>query len=100
MMVAAVMYPKSEKFDLDYYMASHIPLVQRLWSPLGLQSVQVLHGLPGPDGGAPTYAYMALLTFTTLEAFGQAAGKHGPEIFADIPNFTDAKPTIQLNETV
>ena len=100
MMVAAVMYPKSDKFDLEYYMSSHIPLVKRLWSPLGLQSVQVLRGIAGPDGGAPTYAFTAILTFSTLDAFQQAAGKHGPEIFADIPHFTDAKPTIQLNETV
>ena len=100
MMVATVMYPKSAKFDLAYYMSSHIPLVNRLWSPLGLQSLQVLRGIPGPDGGAPTYDFMAVLTFNSLDAFGQAAAKHGQEIFADIPNFTDAKPTVQLNETV
>ena len=32
-----------------------------------------------------------------MEKFQQAAGKHGPEIFADIPKFTDASPMVQIN---
>ena len=102
MLVVMVMYPDagSSKFDLDYYMASHIPLVRKLWSPLGLSDIQVLRGAPGPDGAGPTYTAIALLTFTSMDAFGAAAGAHGTEIFADIPHFTDATPVIQFNTPV
>ena len=35
-----VLYPAKEgaKFDLDYYLATHMPLVSKHWSGLGLKS--------------------------------------------------------------
>lgn len=100
MPVIAVMYPQANgnTFDQAYYLQTHIPLVQRLWSPLGLQDVTVMRGIPAPDGATPAYSVLALLTFASMDAFKDAAARHGAEIFADIPNFTDAKPVLQFNE--
>ncbi len=100
MMTVAVMYPATggTRFDHGYYMDSHIPLVRRLWGPMGLQEVRVLRGAAAPDGAAPTYSVMALLTFADADVFAAAAGRHGREIFKDIPNFTDATPVMQFNE--
>ena len=100
MPVVAVMYPGANgaKFDHEYYMQSHIPLVRRLWSPLGLQDVAIMRGVAGPDGAAPTYTLITQLTFASMDSFKDAAAKHGGEIFADIPNFTDAQPVLQFNE--
>jgi hypothetical protein len=39
------------KFDQADYDAVHIPLVKEAFTPTGLKAVQVLKGLPGPDGG-------------------------------------------------
>lgn len=103
MPVIAVMYPSAggATFDESYYMENHVPLVQRHWSSRGLESVQVLRGVGGPDGAAPTYMIMALLTFASMEAFSAAArSPEGREIFDDIPNFTTAKPLVQINEQV
>jgi len=102
MLTVAVMYPAAggAAFDYAYYMANHIPLVRRLWEPMGLQEVRILRGAPAPDGAAPTYILIALLTFTDPDAFTAAAGKHGSEIFKDIPNFTSAKPVMQFNEAI
>ena len=101
MLTVAVMYPAADAtFDHDYYMASHIPMVHRLWGPMGLQEVRVLRGVPAPDGAAPTYTTIALLTFTDPDAFTAAAGRHGREIFKDIPNFTTGQPVMQFNEVV
>ena len=102
MMTVAVMYPAAggATFDHDYYMATHIPLVRRLWEPMGLQEVRVLRGAPAPDGTDPAYTTIALLTFTDPGAFTAAAGRHGAEIFKDIPNFTSGKPVMQFNEVV
>ena len=41
---------------------------------------------------------MALLTFDSLDAFKAAGKAHGREIFADIPKFTNAQPSLQINE--
>ncbi len=102
MPVIAVMYPSEggASFDEHYYMQSHIALVRQKWGPLGLSDVKVMRGVPGPDGAAPTYMMTALLTFGSMDQFKGAAAQHGKEIFADIPNFTAAKPVIQFNEAV
>ena len=57
MIVVSVIYPAASgaRFDYDYYMATHIPLVRRLWSGMGLQEVRVLKGNGTPDGGPPPY---------------------------------------------
>lgn len=99
MIVVSVLYPASggETFDHDYYMRSHIPLVRQRWEGMGLQKVEVLRGMAGPDGGKPAFSTMALLSFTSMDAFKAAADAHGAELFGDIPNFTTAKPTVQVN---
>jgi uncharacterized protein (TIGR02118 family) len=102
MPVIAVMYPSAggASFDEHYYMQTHMPLVRRLWGPLGLANATVMRGIPGPDGAAPTYMMTALLTFGSMDQFKTAAAQHAGEIFADIPNFTAAAPVIQFNEPV
>ena len=100
MIVVSVMYPPSARFDLDYYMKSHIPMVQARCGSLGLSAVQVLKGAAGADGGAAPYPMIALLSFASLEAFQGAMGQHGAEILGDVPKFTDAQPAIQINTPV
>jgi len=43
---------------------------------------------------------MALLTFRSMQDFQNAAAAHVQEIMGDIPNFTNVKPIIQINESV
>ena len=100
MLVIAVMYPASgdARFDHAYYMATHMPLVRRLWEPLGLQSDQVLRGQPGLDGAPPAYVVTTLMTFESMDSFKAAVAQHGEEIFADVPRFTAIQPVMQFNE--
>ena len=100
MTTITVAYPSGADFDLDYYMSKHMPLVERTWAPMGLSGWRVLRGVPGQDGAAPVHQVTAELTFSSVEAFQKAASEHGTEIFADIPNYTQAKPVIQFHETV
>jgi uncharacterized protein (TIGR02118 family) len=97
MIVVSVMYPPSGRFDFDYYMKSHIPLVQARCAGSGLSGAQVLKGAAGADGGGPPYQMIALLSFASLEAFQGAMQAHGAEIMGDVPRFTDAQPAIQIN---
>src|SRR5271166_1203012 len=100
MIKVSVLYPsdKGSKFDIDYYCKSHMPMVQRKLGP-ACKSIAVERGVAGgtPDS-KPTYAAMGHLYFDSAEAFQAAFGPHAKEIMADIPNYTDIPPTIQISE--
>jgi len=102
MIVVTVMYPNTEgsRFDLDYYMKKHMPLVASHGQDIGLQSYQVMRGTGAPGGGKPAYHVMTNLTVSSLQAFQGGMETHGEEIMGDIPNFTDLRPVIQISETV
>ena len=102
MIVVTVMYPNTEgsRFDLDYYMKKHMPLVASRGQDIGLQSYQVMRGTGAPGGGKPAYRVMTNLTVSSLQAFQSGMETHGAEIMGDIPNFTDLRPAIQISETV
>jgi uncharacterized protein (TIGR02118 family) len=36
--------------------------------------------------------------FDSVESFQQAFGAHAPAILSDIPNYTNAQPTVQVSE--
>lgn len=98
-MIVAVMYPAKPngRFDLDYYMQKHIPLVKARWESCGLREVRVLRGTGAP-GGEATYGVVALLRFGSMADFERAGREHGKEVLGDIPNFTDAQPVMQFCE--
>jgi uncharacterized protein (TIGR02118 family) len=100
MLLVSVMYPNEGgvTFDERYYLHSHIPLVKSRWGSLGLEDIQVVRGLDGPDGGAAPYRVMALLRFRSRGDFEAAVKQHGGEIFGDIPKFSNGKPVVQLSE--
>lgn len=99
-MIVTVMYQigAGQRFDLDYYMRSHIPLVSSLFGPAGLKGAQVLKGTGSPSGGPAPYHVIALLDFESPDAFKAAVDAHGTKVFGDIPKFTDVQPTIQFND--
>ena len=100
MFVITVAYPVSSgsRFDLDYYLQTHIPLVHQRWDSLGLKSLDLYRGTGTPDGGEAPVVMLALLTWPSRDAFEAAAKQHGEEVFGDIPNFTDMKAQVQFNE--
>lgn len=100
MILVTVMYPAGAgtKFDLDYYLTKHMPLVRERWTPHGLTHTQVVKGVGKPDGSAPDFQVMALLTFGSLADFKAAGKAHGREVFADVANFTDSQATVQISD--
>lgn len=97
----SVLYPNTpgSKFDMDYYLNTHIPLVKERWSSMGMSEVRAVKGVgtPDPDTPAP-YQVIALLRFESMEAFQAAGAAHGGEIMGDIKNFTDTSPNLVINE--
>ena len=100
MTVVTVLYPSGEgaTFDHDYYAAHHMPMVARLWGPMGLLNARVLRGVPGPDGKPAPFVVMTSLEWPDAATFAKAAGAHGAEIFRDIRNFTNIRAQTQVSE--
>ena len=96
-----VTYPNTpgSRFDLDYYLKTHGPLVERLWRPHGLKGLEVLRGIATPDPATPPpWRIMALIQFASLDQFKAAVKASGKEVMGDIANFTDVSPAIQIND--
>lgn len=91
-----VVYPQGAKFNMDYYMATHMPLVQKRWSQYGLKSWKVLK-----FGEDTPYCVQATLEFDSIESFQTAASsEEAKEVLGDIPNFSDKEPVIMPGEIV
>lgn len=99
MVKVSVFYPNrpGSHFDMSYYCSKHIPMVQELLGST-LKSVAVEEGLAGASvGSEPVYLAMGHLYFDSVEAFQQAWAPHAMQIVADIPNYTNSEPTIQMS---
>jgi uncharacterized protein (TIGR02118 family) len=100
MIKVSVFYPNEEgkRFDTGYYFEKHVPLVQEKLGA-AVKGLAVEQGLGGVEPGSkPAYLMMFHLTFDSLEAFQGAMGPHFPAISADIPNYTNIMPLIQISE--
>jgi uncharacterized protein (TIGR02118 family) len=96
MIKVTVMYPAGEgsTFDMEYYKSKHMgEIVSRVLKPARIEIDQGVEGQP--------YMAMGHLLYDSQEAM--QAGMGGPdagEAMADIPNFTNVQPQIQISQTV
>ena len=57
--------------------------------------------MAGGEPGTPaTYVAMCHIFCDSVDAFQQGFGPHADEILADIRNYTDLSPVIQISEVV
>lgn len=102
MIKVSIFYPYVEggRFDMDYYLNTHMPLsISLLSTHAGYRGVSVERGLGGgaPDT-PPSYLVMCHFLFDSLEEFVAAFETHRPTLRADVPNYTDLQSTIQISE--
>jgi len=100
MVKVSVFYPTGEgkRFDMAYYLATHIPLVRKLLGP-ACTNATVDQGLSGGvPGSTPAYIAVGHLHFNTVDDFVSSFTPQATVIMADIPNYTDITPMIQINE--
>ena len=100
MIKVSVFYPNNEgsKFDMNYYCNSHIPMVRQKLGA-ACKGAAVEQGVTGATPGSrPGFIAMGHIYFESVEAFQTAFGPHAEAIMADIPNYTDIQPTIQISE--
>ena len=102
MIKVSVLYPNGEgkTFDMDYYCNTHLPLVGELLGDY-LKAATVEKGIGGaaPGSTAP-FAGMGNMYYDSIEDFGNAFGPNADKIMADLPNFTNIEPIIQISEVM
>lgn len=99
MIKLSVMYPNKEggTFDINYYLNTHIPIVAKLLGE-AIKGATVEEGLSSaaPNFNAPFLA-IGNLYFDSMESYQNSFGQNAPEIMADLPNFTDLEPVVQIS---
>jgi uncharacterized protein (TIGR02118 family) len=102
MIKVSVMYPNAPdaRFDHEYYRDKHMPMVkERMGESCKYYTVD--KGLAGgAPGTPPTYIGMCHIFCDSAEAFQAGFNPHAAEILADIKNYTDLTPVIQISEVV
>lgn len=103
MIKASVFYEntKDSKFDHNYFLNNHIPLVKEKLQPLGMEKIEIEKGLSGgsPEESAK-FQWTAHMYFDSVEKFQEAFGKEGEGLVSDVPNYTDLKPILQISEVI
>ncbi len=100
MITVNVLYKHSEsvKFNMNYYLDTHIPLIRRLLGST-LKGVLVQQGIGGgAPGSPPDFTVITVLSFASMEAFQAAFPPHAAEVMADLANFTNVQPSIQFSD--
>ena len=88
------------RFDHAYYRDTHMPLVKARMGDACL-FYTVDRGLAGGGPGEPaTYVGMCHIYCDSVASFQAGFGPHAKEIMADIPNYTDLTPVMQVSEVV
>jgi len=102
MIKVSVMYPNNAgaRFDHDYYRDKHMPMLKEKMGE-ACKSYTIDKGLAGGAPGAPApYIGMCHIFCDSVESFQAAFGPHAKAIMADIANYTDLKPVMQISEVV
>jgi uncharacterized protein (TIGR02118 family) len=94
MIKLSVSYPSGDgtTFDHDYYAASHVPLCNSAFSPV---KTEIDKGIDGPSvAGVHFY-------FDSMDAFqGAMANPKMADVMADVANYTNIAPVMQVSEVV
>ncbi|MBX9599988.1 MAG: EthD family reductase [Bryobacteraceae bacterium] len=101
MIRVSAMYPNEpgKRFDMDYYVNRHMQVVKEKLGGHGLIQATVSSGLASLQPGAPAaYRAVADMDFESMDAMKQGLAAHSAELMADIPNYTDIQPVMQISE--
>ena len=94
-----VTYPgeAGTRFDRDYYLRQHLPLVMASWGPLGLQSCAAFWPA---DVNTGTIAIAECRFRDEMAMRAALASPETPRVMADVARFTDAEPTQSFAQPV
>jgi uncharacterized protein (TIGR02118 family) len=96
MIVLTVCYETGTPLDVEYYHATHMPLVKKLD---GLRRAEARKILGTPMGNPAPYQLIASLYFDDAAALAAAMGSpQGRALAADVGNFYKGEPDFMIGE--
>jgi uncharacterized protein (TIGR02118 family) len=100
MIKVAILYPNGEgkTFNMDYYSNKHMPMAAGLFGDL-LKAMSIDKGLASgtPDTPVP-YLAIGYFYFADMASCRNALGSKADQLRADVPNYTNIRPVIQISE--
>lgn len=98
MQCATVLYPNKDgaKFDFDYYMTKHIPMVEGFFG----KKIDVLKGVLSPMNPRVPFICCARIWIDSMEHFQTTMQQHGSTILGDVTNYTNIEPIVQIDEVL
>lgn len=102
MIVVTIMYAfePDATFDMDYYVNSHLPLVRKLFEPMGMRAMRLSTSPTEGAPGQPTYRAITQLDFDDVASVLAALGEHAAAMQGDLENFSSLRPVTQFGESV
>jgi uncharacterized protein (TIGR02118 family) len=102
MIKVAILYANGEgkTFDMNYYSTKHMPLAASLFGE-SLVTMSIDKGLASTTPGAPVpYLAIGYFYFENMDSMKSAMGPNSEKLRADVPNYTNIQPVIQVSEVV
>lgn len=100
MIKMAIFYPNGEgkTFDMDYYSNKHMPMAVTLLGD-SLKAMAIDKGVSNGTPETPLeYLAIGYFYFDSMDSFQEAMGPNSEKLKADVPNFTNIRPMIQISE--
>jgi uncharacterized protein (TIGR02118 family) len=100
MIKLSIFYPSGEgkTFDMDYYSNKHMPMAASLFGD-SLKAMSIDKGLANGTPDEPIlYLAIGYFYFESMSTLQNTVGPHAEKLRADIPNYTNIQPVIQVSE--
>ncbi len=102
MIKVAIFYPNGEgkTFDMDYYSNKHMPMAAGLFGD-SLMAISIDKGIANGTPDLPVqYLAIGYFYFENMSSFESSMGAHSETLRADVPNYTNIRPEIQISEVI
>ncbi len=98
----AILYPNAPgaRFDMKYYVERHMAGAHQMLAAYGLRRVEVDRAVGTVGGGPAPYACIGYFYFESADALQRGLEAHGATLAADVPNYTDIAPQLQIGEVM
>lgn len=102
MIKVAIFYPNGENktFDMDYYSNKHMPMAASLFGD-SLKAMSIDKGIANGIPDVPVqYLAIGYFYFDSMSTFENSMGSNSEKLKADVPNYTNIQPMIQISEVL
>jgi len=100
MVKVAIFYPNGadKTFDMDYYSKKHMPMAASLFGD-SLIAMSIDKGIANGTPDEPVqYVAIGYFYFEDMNSFQNSMGPNSERLKADVPNYTNIRPMIQISE--